>query len=368
MKDIYELLNDINIDDYEFEEMVVSEFEKEKIKKNLKKSINQQKKRSRWVRKVAAVAITLGLSISVFGLTFPTYASNIPVIGDIFRFLDNERTGLYDDYKDYSTAINMTEESKGISVTINDAIYDGKTVTLTFSIETKQDLGTDPIILDNLDIKGATGMAGTSKVTKVDESHYVGIITASNLDLTNQEKAKVKWSIDSMTNSENQKEITGSWNFALALNATESNTQSSDSSVEQRGVRVNIEKISFTPMSFIVYFEQVISEQVRNMWNGVNVDIEIKDDLGNRYSGQGNGGTGDSEGYNISWSKTFGKLDPNATKLIITPHVDLWEYTSDNHGSVEIKNGVVNEISAPTKAGKGREEFVLDEIIIELEK
>ena len=35
----------------------------------------------------------------------------------------------------------------------------------------------------------------------------------------------------------------------------------------------------------------------------------MKDDLGNIYSGEGNGGTGDSEGYNMSWSKTFEKLD-----------------------------------------------------------
>ena len=88
-------------------------------------------------------------------------AGNIPVIGDIFRFLDNGRTGLYDDYKEYSTEINMTEESKGISVTINDAIYDGKTVSVTYSIESDQDLGNDPIILGILDIKGSKGQAGS---------------------------------------------------------------------------------------------------------------------------------------------------------------------------------------------------------------
>ena len=60
--------------------------------------------------------------------------------------MDNGRTGLYDDYKEYSTEINMTEESNGIKVTINDAIYDGKTVSVTYSIESDQDLGDDPII------------------------------------------------------------------------------------------------------------------------------------------------------------------------------------------------------------------------------
>ena len=48
----------------------------------------------------------------------------------------------------------MTEESKGIKVTINDAIYDGKTVSITYSIESDQDLGNDPMIYGSLRYKG----------------------------------------------------------------------------------------------------------------------------------------------------------------------------------------------------------------------
>lgn len=86
----------------------------------------------------------------------------------------------------------------------------------------------------------------------------------------------------------------------------------------------------------MVYYDQVVSEEIRNTWHGVEVEIEVKDDLGNHYSGEGNGGIGDSEEYNISWSKTFEKLDEKATKLIITPHITLREYPSDNFGSVEM--------------------------------
>ena len=73
MKDIYELLNDIDIDENEFQEMEVSEFEKAKIKKALKQSLNQKKKGKSWKRNVAASAIIIGLSASTFGLTFPAY-------------------------------------------------------------------------------------------------------------------------------------------------------------------------------------------------------------------------------------------------------------------------------------------------------
>ena len=64
----------------------------------------------------------------------------LPIVGDIFRFLDNGRTGLYENsktdagkimephynYKQYTTVLNMTKESKGIKITINDAILMGR--------------------------------------------------------------------------------------------------------------------------------------------------------------------------------------------------------------------------------------------------
>ena len=43
MKDIYELLNEIDIDEKEFEEMEVTELEKAKVKKELKKSLMKRK-------------------------------------------------------------------------------------------------------------------------------------------------------------------------------------------------------------------------------------------------------------------------------------------------------------------------------------
>ena len=56
----------------------------------------------------------------------------------------------------------------------------------------------------------------------------------------------------------------------------------------------------------------------------------------------------------MSWSKTFEKLDENATKLIITPHITLREFTSKNSGGVEITKNGEKEIPIPIKPGKGK--------------
>lgn len=381
MKDIYELLNDIHIDENEFEEMEVNEFEKAKVKKALRKSINVRKKTRGWKRNVAVASIIVGLSATTFGLTFPAYAKNIPVIEDIFRFFDKGKTNLYTDekqstnkdeekglyynYKEFSKEVNITKESNGIKITINDAVFDGKTLTLTYSIESSQDIGNAGLSLPKIEGMGAMG--GSGKTTKIDQNKYVGILTAGNLEDKKLDVANIKWNIDSILNPETKMKIIGDWKFDFSLRATNSKILLTDGSSEQDGVKVNVRKIAITPMSFIVYYDQAVSEIVRQKWDGVDVDLEIKDNLGNVYSGEGNGGKG-TDSYNLSLSKTFEKLDSNATELIITPHIILKDYNSDNFGSVEITKDGEREIQLPEKSGKGEKEFVSKDIIIKLKK
>ena len=375
MKDIYELLNDLNIDESEFEEMEVNELEKANIKRSLKKEINKKKKRNSWKKSIAAASIIVGLSVTTF-VTYPAYAGNIPVIEDIFRFFDNGKTdkenrqnkehGLYYDYKKFSNEINMTKESNGTKITINDAVFDGKTLTLTYTIESEQDLGNVDISMPR--IKGMEAIGGTGKTSKIDTNKYVGILTVSNIEDKKLDVAHINWDIDRIKNPENQNVINGDWKFAFSLDATDSKLQMTEDSAEKNGVKVNIEKISLNPMSLTVYYDQEVTEMVKNKWDGVDVELEIKDDLGNLYSGEDNGGVRKESSYHVSGSKTFEKLDPKATKLIITPHITVRDYNSDNFASVEITKDGAKEIPLPEKPGKGKEEFVLEDIIIKIMK
>ena len=112
---------------------------------------------------------------------------------DIFRFLDNGRTGLYENsktdagkimephynYKQYTTVLNMTKESKGIKITINDAIFDGKTVSINYSIESNRDRRKSKYV-GFLTIKGAGTQSGSNKITKVADRKYTGLIKTSS--------------------------------------------------------------------------------------------------------------------------------------------------------------------------------------------
>ncbi|MDM5187968.1 DUF4179 domain-containing protein [Bacillus sp. DX4.1] len=366
MKDIYELLNEIEIDEKEFEEIEASEFEKEKVKRNLEQAIHKKKKTKSWKKRIAAASILVGLSAATLGLGFPTYAGSLPIVGDIFRFLDNDRTGLYENYKGFSTEMNMTRESNGIKVTINDAIFDGRTVSVTYSIESEQDLGDKPVIFGNLDAMESDGGTGSSRISKVADKKYIGLATATHHNRNKKDAINIRWNIDSIEIPDKKKEVKGNWNFALTVKATDSKERTISGSSEKDGVKVNMEKIAVSPMSFILYYNQEVSKNTRNEWDDVDVELEVKDDLGNHYSGKGNGGSG-KDSYNINWSTTFQKLNENATKLIVTPHVNLRIHTPENHGGVEMSGGKEKKIEVPKKEGENKD-IVLDDIVIDLKK
>ncbi|PEM04431.1 anti-sigma factor [Bacillus cereus] len=368
MKDIYELLNDIDIDEKELEEIEASEIEKEKVKRNVKQSIRTKKKMKSWKKGVAAASILVGLSVATLGIGFPTYAGGLPIVGDIFRFLDNGRTGLYENYKEFSTELNMTRESNGIKITLNDAVFNGRTVTITYSIESDKDLGENPNVIEFLQIAGFNGTTGSSKITKVDDKKYVGMSTATDVDGIKMDAANVKWEIDKIETVDGTQSIKGNWNFELSLNAMDSKEVKLKGSSENELIKVNINKMEVTPMSFIVFYNQEESKALRSIWDSADVELEIKDDLGNHYTGEGNGGSSTvAEPHKSSWSATFQKLNKNATKLIVTPRVHLRVHTPENHGGVEYVNGKEKKIEVPKKEAKSKD-IVLDDIVIDLKK
>lgn len=379
MKDIYELLNDIDIDETEFKEMEVTELEKAKVKRTLKKSISKKKKMKRWQKNVLAASIIFGLSTATIGLSFTASAKSIPLMGDIFSYFSNENTGLpdgiknngkglYSDYKAYSNEIGFTEESNGLTFTINDAIYDGKTVTITYTIESEEDLGDGSFYVPSPNIKEMKAQGGSDGISKVADKKYVGLLTVSNLENSKVDKVNIDWNINSIGITDMDKEIKGNWDFAFSLKAIESNEKVINKSVNQHGVKVSVEKLSFSPMSFVVDYHQEVSDSVKNKWDEAYVELSIKDDLGNVYAGQGNGGSG-IDSYNLNFSKTFQKIDSNATKLIATPHVTLRNFSSENHGEVTITEDGEEKVSSfPTKPSSAPKELVLDDIVIDLKK
>ena len=307
-------------------------------------------------------------SVGIVGVTSPASAADIPVVGDIFRFMDNGRTGVYDRYKENANEINVTKESNGISVTVKDAVFDGKTLSYTYEIKSDKDLGEHPTFVGrNVEIRGYKGgISGGSTTKKVKDNIYVG---QDNYSIDAERKQiNAKLNFKSIGNFDKGKveQIKGNWNFDINLKAIASIKQNVNKSIEKDGIKVDINNISKTSMSFTIDYSQNITEKVREKWFDVSTSLEVKDDLGNVYEGTGNGGSGTVYKINSSESETFGKLNDNAHKLIITPKVHMY----NTAGGVSFdKNGKKTEVKPKIDANHPeKSDIVLDSIIVDLNK
>ena len=102
--------------------------------------------------------------------------------------------------------------------------------------------------------------------------------------------------------------------------------------------------------------------EVKKEWAIVDVDIEVKDNLGNSYVSKYHRGTGIQEKQ--QWNKAFNTLNSDASKLIITPIVRLSDYDGVEYG----EDGSIQGEYRSINSNADMKEFKMDEIIVEIEK
>lgn len=370
MKEIYKLLNEIQLDDKEFIELEANEFEKAQMKKQLKQRMTKKKKRGSWWRQIAIASIFIGLSGTILGFTFPAQAGSIPIVGDIFKFIDEDRAALYENYKEFSTEIGLSDESKGIDITLNDAIYDGETMTVTMDIKSEKTLGDQPRFSHTASFKDVNGGWGGLQIKKVDDFNYVGILTAGSFGQAPKDMANFKWKVDKILIEETNKVINGNWRFAFSVDATERHTKVINQSTEQDGVKVTVKQITKTPMSVIVYVREQVEPQVSEYWNSISLEYSMMDDVGNVYEGEGMGGYGVPDDPSVmNTGKTFEKIDERATKLTIVPQLRMLKASANPSEQTESVNGLGETVVSNTVTTVAdHKEITLEPIIIDLEK
>lgn len=358
MKDIYELLNDVDIDINEFEHVEVSKHEREQVKKEMKKRIHMNKS-SKWKKTMTAASIAIGISsASLFGLSFTTFAEEIPIIGGIFKFFNDN--GLYKEYDANANMLNLVKEDQGIKVTLNEAVFDGRTLYVTYKIESEKDLGEFPSVLVNLDGEKSNMYARNTEIKKTGAHEYAGMLigrfrlNGTNLTEENFEFKIEGFMVDSFVRNE---EIKGNWDFQFGLEAIKSREQLVRINRVHEGITFNLTRVTYTPMSFIIKYSASTDKKINDKWDFKIFGVEVKDNLGNIYEGRPDGGYGNDE--SISQTTTFEKLDPKASTLIITPIVRLLSADGTNeHGEIYRDEN----IKAPD------ERYKLKPIIVEIEK
>ena len=368
MKDIYEMINEIEIDESEFIEMEVDEVEVKRVKNSLRKNIKKSNKsRGKWIA-TASIASTV---IITLGISFPTYAKQIPIIGNIFEALEDS---IYKNYKENANEINVTKESNGISITVNDAIFDGTNITLTYTIESDKDLGETIRLWDWFKIKGYehSGNTTSSSFIKIADNTYIGQENINIFDLAQNPRENIEFTLDikGIINNDDMSEIKGKWKFDISLEAIKGETVVVNKSVENEGVTATIDRLTLNPMSTFIAFSQGVSKDVRQKYDGIMMELEVKDDLGNIYLSDAHGSTGDTD-FNLYSSITIEKVKEGASHLIITPKVILKDLGEVRYVEQESKDGKTGETHmglAETRDCEGFKEIILGDIVVDLNK
>lgn len=332
---------DLDIDNLDLLE--VTDTEKARVKQHI---LKKRKKAPIWRNIAVASIVLLGATVTT-GFAFPSFASQIPFMDNIIGyFTDDER---FSNFETFSTDVGLVETSNGITVMIENAVYDGTNITVSYAIETEHPFGDNLGSLSHhwFDVKESIGGSGSGEMKKITDTRYVGVstITPHFKNDVNPETVQVTWEPTTFSNVEGV-EVTGDWSFAFSLERLEGNLELLNETVQNEDVIFILQSVEYTPVSTIISYEQVVTDELLKSWESVTPVFRVTDDLGHVYLDElGGGGMSHDNGKTFKGTTEFGTIQEGASQLIIQP--------------IEI---------ASLNYGKGHIEIELDPIVIDLKK
>ncbi|WP_342507399.1 DUF4179 domain-containing protein [Sporosarcina sp. FSL K6-2383] len=309
---------DLDVDN--IEPLELSNAKKTDIKNNILAK-SRKKKKFMSLRQLTAAAIIGVSAVTAMSLAFPTVASQLPFMHNIFSYFQDD---VDLDFNKYATAIGQVQTDNGISVMIENAVYDGTAITVSYAVETDKELGDRPREENFFDIEKSKGWSATGRpLRKVSDTTYVGLAKITpRFANTSPDEVVLSWEPYSFTNKETKTELKGDWQFEFKLTKLESDFKLINASIEQDGVTVLIKSFETNDMSTVIHYEQFIDSDALNEWSSVSAQFDnIHDNLGNTYLYNGYGNTTNDNRLSYKSSGSIRTIDPNATSLTFVPTI-----------------------------------------------
>lgn len=238
MKDIYELLNDVEIDTNEYENLGVNiaETTKKRLKNNVNnKIIKVHKERNKTLKSICKIGGVAVLLFVIIGITNPTIAKTI---SDTIKYFEESR--IYTaNFERYSKGVDLTTVDNKISIKLNSVVYDGASLYLAYEVNTETPLeygvkiwSTD-LVINGKKIKGSEkrkleGHDFNEDIYKSydyrieknqnNEKYVVATswdLTECKLDDTKSEDIAIQWNINNIHG------IAGKWSFKFKASKKE---------------------------------------------------------------------------------------------------------------------------------------------------
>lgn len=319
-KNIYELLNqvEINIEDYKREEL--SDMEKQKLKDNFRK--NKGKKLN--IRKLGVIAAALVLAVGIFSQTnfgIDVYAAAESKISEI-SYSIGKALGIERDIEPYANVVNQTVEDKGIEVKLSDVIIDKDELIFSTIVNTNKEVESVNFDYDifingkKLRNYGAIGSCGA-----IDDSNTLFLQTycveAKGIDTKENVDIKIVLSELNYYVGNSRENIRGKWRFEFTASGEElmANTYAlpigySFNIGDQNYI---LEEFRFNPVN------QKILGKIENESKEVyQIQLRGQDNLGNEVifslTNKSN------EDIVFRYENIYGNLSKDITSITLTPY------------------------------------------------
>ncbi|MGE7919588.1 DUF4179 domain-containing protein [Viridibacillus sp. NPDC093762] len=320
MTEQYKKWANLNVED--IEPMDVTDIEKTRMKQRIINKKMPKIKRPVWRIAVVALMILVGSATTV-SFAIPSVASQFPFIKGIVNYFTSDNDKLYEQYSDYATDIEQLDISNGITMMIENAVYDGNTITITYALETEHDLGVNPRVGQFIDVEGSVAIGGGDSLQQISPTKYVGLARVTPTFKKDLEKVQVQWSPKSFTNNTTNETVNGDWKFNFELEKVKDEIQLVNQSITDAGMTLIINEIRKTDVSTVIKMKQITESRVLKKWHLASPTLVIRDDVGNVYHVVDNGGSSMDNGVTTEWSQSIGVIDKRATKLYIEPTMIL---------------------------------------------
>ncbi|MDN7243898.1 DUF4179 domain-containing protein [Planococcus shenhongbingii] len=280
------------------------------------------KKRRKWlVPAVAASVLFVGISTAILTASpaFANYMAELPVIGNVFSIFaeEEDEEGLLQ-YERFSEKVELSQTSNGVTISIDQAVYDGTNVTFTYTVTADRELDDSARLTGFPRLLEAEGV-NASMDWELAEGGLVGMNTIPHL---NEEAAQVNvlWEPASLYTDDG--EIEGDWKFEFAVDQLKKDPIALDEKVTESGVTVHFTEVTFTDIAVNIAYQQLVDPVLLEEWEAVEAELIAQDNLGNVYKVPYNGGTayeGAITREDLFWTATMRGLDPLATTLTFYP-------------------------------------------------
>lgn len=310
-ENIYDILNnsDINLKDYKKEEF--NDIEKGKMKKNFRNSI---KKKKNCKKSKIAATVAIGLIVGLFG-TNPgnQVLASINIIGSDIA----SRLGIENDLEEYKTVVDKSVTNKGITMQLNEVVLDGNELIVSSTLKSNDKkidvLGM--IASGKVYINGkSVGLAAGGGSKKIDDYTVEQVMTHTLDGSKSSGDLDVKILYTDVRSGDST--IKGTWKFEFKTNGDELVLDTQIIEMDNKFIldngEVTIKKYTSNSVGQKIYYSKT------SKGNAYDIKLVGTDDLGNKvefYSRNSSEDKGMLTRYDLD-----GPLSTEAKSLTLTPY------------------------------------------------